>query len=442
MGTLPELRVLCANRPVVVMLDSNADSNPLVRRAKRDLVAELLGMRADVRVATVPDAAGVNGPDDLVARARATGPGQSSALLTVLDNARLASEVAARDALDAIGRVEAAGDNIEEATPLVTEAAQCIATVQDRVQRAALTLRLRRVARQVLPAAAVGDEVERRTTEAEARTATQQQEIEELSLRLIELDMPRLIDDLENFFADRVYLPEGGPLALAYFVMNSYVFRIFDTCPYLALDSPDKRCGKNATIILMKELCFHSMTGVANNLSPVFRKISDGSCGTLLIPEAKSLEGEHSTLLLEALLEGYKKGGKIYRCEGDDHHVAEYDVFCQKGFACIGTLHGPLLDRCISLHMERRPRGMHQRTSRLRVLKRDAEPFIEQLRAYAVQYRDRLQAAYDSEPDEGYWPDLLADREAEVWGPLMLHARMIGPPAEAKLRAVVGSRAT
>jgi hypothetical protein len=85
--------------------------------------------------------------------------------------------------------------------------------------------------------------------------------------------------------------------------------------------------------------------------------------------------------------------------------------------------------------MERLPAGKKLRSSRLRVLKRDAIPLIENLKAYAVQSRDRLEALYNSEPDEGYWE--LRDREAELWGPLMIHARMIGKAAEEKLLAVV-----
>ncbi len=34
-----------------------------------------------------------------------------------------------------------------------------------------------------------------------------------------------------------------------------------------------------------------------------------------------------------------------------------------------------------------------------------------------------------AEPDDGYWPE-ISGREAEVWGPLLIHARLAGPAVE------------
>ena len=47
-----------------------------------------------------------------------------------------------------------------------------------------------------------------------------------------------------------------------------------------------------------------------------------------------------------------------------------------------------------------------------------------------------MQALYDKEPDEGYWPEIV-DREAELWGPLLTHARLAGKEPEARLLQVV-----
>jgi hypothetical protein len=78
------------------------------------------------------------------------------------------------------------------------------------------------------------------------------------------------------------------------------------------------------------------------------------------------------------------------------------------------------------------------RSSRLRTLQRDAAVMIPDLKAYAVQNRAGIQSVYDVEPDEGYWPELV-DREAELWGPLLIHARIVGRDAEEKLLEVVRS---
>jgi len=58
------------------------------------------------------------------------------------------------------------------------------------------------------------------------------------------------------------------------------------------------------------------------------------------------------------------------------------------------------------------------------------------LEAYALQSSDALRRLCEAEPDCGYWPT-ITDREAELWGPLLIHARLAGSDAEAKLLAVV-----
>ncbi len=111
-------------------------------------------------------------------------------------------------------------------------------------------------------------------------------------------------------------------------------------------------------------------------------------------------------------------------------------MFCPKVFAAIGGLTGALLDRCIVIHLEKAPRDSVRKSTRHKVLCRDAKYLVTQLEAYAVQADEALRRLYEAEPDCGHWPS-IADREAELWGPLLTHARLAGPEAETKLLAVV-----
>jgi hypothetical protein len=53
-----------------------------------------------------------------------------------------------------------------------------------------------------------------------------------------------------------------------------------------------------------------------------------------------------------------------------------------------------------------------------------------------LQNSEALRELYEREPDCGYWP-AITDRESELWGPLLLHSRLAGPEAEARLLTVV-----
>ena len=273
-----------------------------------------------------------------------------------------------------------------------------------------------------------------RRAKQEERSAATQQLAEEEGLRRLPVDPAQLVQELANFFADRAYLPEGAALVLAYFAINSYSFDVFDSTPYICLESAVPRCGKSTVMRLLEAVARKALNVTAMN-EPIFRLI-DQEWPTLLVDEAEGLEGhtDRAEALRTILHEGYKKGARVPRCVGEDHGIRFFAIFGPKVFAAIGGISGALLDRCIVLHMERMPAGTKLRSSRIRPLKRDTGSLTLRLRAYAIQYRDSVQALYDNEPDEGYWPD-VTDREAELWGPLLIHARVAH--AEEQLLAVV-----
>jgi hypothetical protein len=169
----------------------------------------------------------------------------------------------------------------------------------------------------------------------------------------------------------------------------------------------------------------------------MFRLI-DAEGPTLLIDEAETIDGrsERAEALRAIAHEGYKQGGQVPRCQGENHEVCWFDVYCPKTFAAIGGLTGALLDRCLVIHMEKAPKGSVRKSTRHRALHRDSRYLVVQIEGYALQASDALRRLYEAEPDCGYWPS-ITDREAELWGPLLIHSKLAGPDAEAKLLAVV-----
>lgn len=212
---------------------------------------------------------------------------------------------------------------------------------------------------------------------------------------------------------------------------------LFDTVPYLSLESAVPGCGKSTVIRLLDAISCRSRKASSLSEAVMFRLI-DAESPTLLIDEAETIDGrsERAEALRAIAHEGYKRGGRVPRCEGEDHEVRWFDVYCPKTFAAIGGLTGALLNRCLVIHMEKAPKGSVRKSTRHRALHRDTRHLVAQLEAYALQASDALCRLYEAEPDCGYWPS-ITDREAELWGPLLIHARLAGPDAEAKLLAVV-----
>ncbi len=428
MGPLPDLAV-CRNRDVVVMLDSNADAKFEVRVARSALVRVLGLMGAQVRIANVPPLDGVNGPDDLIAVA------DDEAIRSVLELAQPSTEVA-------VAEVEAAIQELLDAKPQITaenmrRALDAVADVADNIQRTMLEGRIATAVRGVVPKDTVVREVSARRLERDAREQDFSRRNRETELRAVPVVAARLIEDLETFFADRAHLPQGAALVLSYFALNTWTFKLFDTVPYLLLESAVPGCGKSTVIRLLSALSCRSRKATSLSEAVMFRLI-DSEGPTLLIDEAETIDGrsEGAESLRAIAHEGYKQGGQVPRCEGEDHEVRWFDVYCPKVFAAIGGLTGALLDRCLVIHIEKAPKCSIRRSTRHRAISRDVRHLVVQLEAYALQSSDALRRLYDDEPDCGYWPS-ITDREAELWGPLLIHARLAGPDSEAKLLAVV-----
>jgi hypothetical protein len=377
-GPLPDLDA-CRDRDVVVMLDSNADDKPEVRAARFALVQQLGQMGARVRIATVPPLAGVNGPDDLIAL------GGDDAVRSALELAQPAIEFAVAVAEAEIEEILAAKPSIS--AEQMRHGLDAVAEVPDRLQRQILEGRLAAAVRGIVPKVRVVQEIRARGQERDARQQDFSHKNREAELWAVPVDPTRLVEEIEIFFAERAHLPEGAELVLTYFALNTWTFKLFDTVPYLSLESAVPGCGKSTVIRLLDALSCRSRK--ANSLSEaVMFRLIDAEAPTLLVDEAETIDGrsERAEALRAVAHEGYKKGGQVPRCDGEDHAIRWFDVYCPKAFAAIGGLTGALLDRCLVIHMEKSSKGSVRKSTRHRALDRDRRDLVLHLEAYAVQY--------------------------------------------------------
>jgi hypothetical protein len=314
---------------------------------------------------------------------------------------------------------------------------EAIAKLPEKEVREFFVGALAEVYRGLVKKTTLTDRVEAHRAAAAAHARRVEDKAKEDTFRQMAVNPGELIAGLEKFFLERAYLPKGGALLLAYFAINTWTFELFDTTPYISLESATPGCGKSTMLRLLKAVCRRSRATTALTEAVLFRLI-DTEQPTLLIDEAETIEGrsDRAEALKAIAHEGYKLGGLVPRCEGDEHAIRWFDVYCPKAFAAIGGLTGALLERCHVLHMEKAPKGNSRKSTRARALERDAKPLRAMLEAYAVQTTEKLKRLYEAEPDAGYWP-AITDREAELWSPLLYHARLAGPELEAQLLQVV-----
>jgi hypothetical protein len=415
-GPLPDLsRPTWDNdRVAIIMFDSDTRANRHVRHARWEFAKVLAGNGARVLFASIPDQPNVNGPDDLVSVA---GDGT---VVHLIENAQPFQAQLERETEMLISTLSSQCDFNER-----DHVVRSLAFIQSDVHRRVLIARA---------AASLGEDSGQFAKEVAAQVALIRKDQEETEqfvkkarLLATKVDPSYLIGTLRDFLKRRLVLPVGADLVLALFILNTYVFDVFDTTPYIEVDSPLGGCGKTILLLHLEAVCARSYLGADPSEAALFRKI-DRDRPTWLLDEASVIKhrDEKANAIRAILDAGYRKGASIPRCDGRDRMLRDFAVYCPKVFALVGTLSGTLLDKCICLHLEKKEPPVK---TRLKALRREAAPLREMLEAYDAQYRPTLDRLYAEEPVQGYWPQ-FDGREDDLWSPLLYHAKLAGKDME------------
>lgn len=156
----------------------------------------------------------------------------------------------------------------------------------------------------------------------------------------------------------------------------------------------------------------------------IFRKV-DKEKPTLLLDESDAAfngSDEYAETLRGVLNAGFKKTGKISRCEGKgaDMSYRDYSCFGAKAIAGIGKLPDTIASRSIAITMRRKTRGEVVERFRMRVVHAKAKPIRDALERWARKHLAELRGAT---PD---LPEQMADRQQDIAEPLIAIADLAG----------------
>jgi hypothetical protein len=116
----------------------------------------------------------------------------------------------------------------------------------------------------------------------------------------------KLLCDLRDVIKRYVVLPDMAAETLALWIVHTYAFTLRQVTTYIAVVSPEKRCGKTTLLELLGLLANRSLTAANISPSAMFRVIQETQ-PTLLIDEADTfLQGRDE--LAGILNAGYRKG--------------------------------------------------------------------------------------------------------------------------------------
>jgi 5S rRNA maturation endonuclease (ribonuclease M5) len=229
-----------------------------------------------------------------------------------------------------------------------------------------------------------------------------------------------LLNGIRIEFEKYIVLPAGAADALALWVLHAWTIDAGDVSPFLVLVSPTKRCGKTSVLIVLSFLTPRSELASNISASALFRYVEE-TRPTLLIDEADSFLKDNEAMR-GILNSGHTKAAAyvIRSVETNgDHKPKRFSTWTPKAIAAIGELADTLQDRAIVLQLQRKSRAA--KVARLR--KRDCDDFAVLRRKAARWTTDNLVRLTDPEPGI---PDLLNDRAADNWRPLLAIAELAG----------------
>ena len=229
-----------------------------------------------------------------------------------------------------------------------------------------------------------------------------------------------LLTGIRREFEKYIVLPPGAGDALSLWVLHAWTIDAGDISPFLVLASPTKRCGKTSVLIVLCYLTPRYELTSNISASALFRYVEEER-PTLLIDEADSF------LKADEAMRGILNSGHTRAAAyvirsvetNGDHKPKRFSAWTPKAIAAIGELADTLRDRAVILQLQRKPKTA--KVARLR--KRDCDEFAlmrRKAKRWAADNFDRLR---DPDPEI---PDVLDDRAADNWRPLLPIADLAG----------------
>lgn len=233
----------------------------------------------------------------------------------------------------------------------------------------------------------------------------------------IPVDGAALLDGIRAIFQRHLILPDHAGVAIALWVLHTYVLETTRITPRLAILSPEKRCGKTTLLSILKALCCKPLLAAHISASAMFRTI-EAARPTLLIDEADTFVPGNEDLR-NIVNSGHYPNGSVIRSVGEDHEPRQFSTFAPVAIAAIGGLPDTILDRSVVVSMGRRGKG-----ESIESWREDNADDLEFLGRQAARWAaDNRAALAMTDPAT---PGTLNDRAADNWRILFAIANCCG----------------
>jgi putative DNA primase/helicase len=234
------------------------------------------------------------------------------------------------------------------------------------------------------------------------------------------VNLESVLDSILAAIRRFLILPKSAAVAITLWVVHTYCHDAANVSPILAINSPEKRCGKSTLVELLTAMVIRALP--ASNVTPatIFRGI-EAFHPTLLIDEADTFLNSDADELRGILNSGHRRStALVLRTVGDAHEVKAFSTWCPKAIAAIGKLPETLADRSVVIEMRRKSADEKVAELRFDRVTAELEPLRQQM---ARWYEDNRHLLTTADP---VMPSGIDDRAADNWRPLLAVADAAG----------------
>jgi hypothetical protein len=222
------------------------------------------------------------------------------------------------------------------------------------------------------------------------------------------VDGSELLSGIITVIRRHIILSEAKALAVALWIMLTYLQDQTDIFPLLIIRSPMKGCGKTNLLIVVSELCSRPLLMACPSDASLYRLIDQHKVA-LVIDEAAEWLKDNQMARQIVLSAYHRKTAKVSRCHPVTLEPQIFSSYGPKAFAGIEKLADTLVDRSITILLNKRNRHKEPIDKM-----RDADPalWIELCQKLVRWSNDNAGAFRTARPDI---PEVLEDRPTDNW---------------------------
>jgi putative DNA primase/helicase len=233
------------------------------------------------------------------------------------------------------------------------------------------------------------------------------------------VDGVALLNEIRAIVHQFVVLPPAAGIAIALWIVHTYVLGAAEHSPILMVVSPEKRCGKTTLLAIIESLTYKVAPITNLTTANFYRSIDDGYV-TLSLDEADTYL-KRNMELIGLINKGHtKRNARTMRRDKENGMIGVwYSLWGARVIASIGKLWHTIADRSVRIALRRAKR--EEIPDRLRPM-HDAQ-FAVLTRKIVRWTQDTIESLRAADPE---LPEELNTREADNWRILTAIADVAG----------------